>query len=270
MSTNLSGISKTLYVPMAGRIYAQQYFPEIISDDKLDLIKKQIQKDIDIFKGQSEYTLLASAVRSKNIDEYIKDFLDKNPDSLVVNLGCGLETYFYRLDYGLALWYEVDLPEVIELRENLVGKNERDISIAASIFDKNWIDIIRKAAKEKSVCFTASGLFYYFKKSDIIELIKNLSTVPNSQLIFDAVNKFGMSRMTKYMKQLNHEDAKMYFYVNNANELAKEISDKAFVTEERDYYSRLFNKKGMKLSTRISIYFSDKFHMVKMIGLKLN
>jgi hypothetical protein len=120
------------------------------------------------------------------------------------------------------------------------------------------------------VCFTASGLFYYFKKSDIIELIKNLSSIPSSQLVFDAVNKFGMSRMAKYMKQLNHEDAKMYFYVNDANELAKEISDKAFVTEERDYYSRLSNKKGMKLSTRISMYFSDKFHMVKMIGLKLN
>ena len=54
MSTDLSNISETLYVPMAGRIYAHKYFPEIISDDKLDLIKKQIQKDIDIFKGQSE------------------------------------------------------------------------------------------------------------------------------------------------------------------------------------------------------------------------
>ena len=270
MSTDLSGISETLYVPMAGRIYAQQYFPEIISDDKLDLIKKRIPKDIDIFKGQSEYTLLASAVRSKNIDEYIKKFLNTAPDSIVVNLGCGLETYFYRLDNGLALWYEVDLPEVIELRENLVGKNERDISIAASIFDKNWLDIIRDATGEKSVCFTASGLFYYFKKSDVIELIRNLSSIPSSQLVFDTVNKFGMSRMTKYMKQLIHEDAKMYFYVYDANELAKEISDKVSVIEERDYYSRLSNQKGMKLSTRISMYFSDKFHMVKMIGLKLN
>ena len=270
MNTDLSDISETLYVPMAGRIYAQQHFPEIISDDKLDLIKKQIPKDIDIFKGQSEYTLLASAVRSKNIDEYIKAFLDKYPDGIVANLGCGLETSFYRLDNGLALWYEVDLPEVIELRKNLVGKNERDISIAASIFDKNWLNIIRDSAGEKSVCFTASGLFYYFKKSDVIELIRNLSSIPSSQLVFDTVNKFGMSRMTKYMKQLNHEDAKMYFYVNDANELAKEISDKAYVTEERDYYSRLFNKKGVKLSTRLSMYFSDKFHMVKMIGLKLN
>ena len=54
MSTDLSNISETLYVPMAGRIYAQQHFPEIISDDKLELIKKQIPKTVDIFKGQSE------------------------------------------------------------------------------------------------------------------------------------------------------------------------------------------------------------------------
>ena len=183
MSTDLSAISETLYVHMAGRIYAHKYFPEIILDDKLDLIKKQIQKDIDIFKGQSEYTLLASAVRSKNIDEYIKKFLNTAPNSIVVNLGCGLETYFYRLDNGLALWYEVDLPEVIELRENLVGKNEHDISIAASIFDKNWLDIIKDAAGEKSVCFTAAGLFYYFKKSDIIELIENLSSIDRKSVV---------------------------------------------------------------------------------------
>ena len=159
MSTDLSAISETLYVPMAGRIYAHKYFPEIILDDKLDLIKKQIQKDIDIFKGQSEYTLLASAVRSNNIDEYIKKFLNTAPNSIVVNLGCGLETSFYRLDNGLALWYEVDLPEVIELREYLLGKNERDISIAASIFDKNWLNIIRDAAGESLCVLQLQGFF---------------------------------------------------------------------------------------------------------------
>ena len=72
MSDNLSNVSETLYVPMAGRIYANHRFPHIISDDKLDLIEKRILESVDIFRGQSEYTLLASAVRSKNIDEYIK------------------------------------------------------------------------------------------------------------------------------------------------------------------------------------------------------
>lgn len=270
MSANLSNVSETLYVPMAGRIYANHRFPHIISDDKLDLIEKRIPESVDIFRGQSEYTLLASAVRSKNIDEYIKAFLDKNPDGIVVNLGCGLETSFYRQDNKIALWYEVDLPEVIELRENILGKNERDISIAASIFDEHWIDIIKKSADKKEMLFTASGLFYYFKKTEIIGLMKKLSGVADSQLVFDTVNEFGMSRMAKYMKQLKHEDAKMYFYVNDSKELAKEVSDNAFVIEERDYYSRISDRRNMKLLTRFSMCFSDRFHMVKMIHMKLN
>ena len=62
----------------------------------------------------------------------------------------------------------------------------------------------------------------------------------------------------------------MYFYVVDAKELANEICDTVTVIEERPYYSRVKNRKGMKFITKISMSISDKFNMVKMISLKMN
>lgn len=270
MSDNLSSVSETLYVPMAGRIYASKRYPHIVNDQKALVLEKKISFESDIFKGQNEYTLIASAVRSMNMDIAVKDFLKKNPIGIIVNLGCGLETTFYRADNGIALWLELDLPEVIELRNELLGVQERDISVPASVFDNEWLETVNEKAQGKPVIFLASGLFYYFEKPQLLKLLKKIAKVPNAMLIFDTVNSSGMKRMAGYMKQLGHEDAAMYFYVDDAKELAKEISETVTVLEERPYYSYVKNRKGMKLITKFKMSVSDKFSMVKMLSLKMN
>ena len=125
MSEKLTSVSKTLYVPLAGRIYATHKFPHIVNDVKVLMLEKNIPKSMDIFKRQTEYTLMASAVRSKNMHISIKEFLSKHPNGVIVNLGCGLKTIFYRCDNECANWYELDLPEVIKLREELLGKEKK-------------------------------------------------------------------------------------------------------------------------------------------------
>lgn len=270
MKENLSNVSGTLFVPMAGRIFASHRFPHIVHDEKALMLEKKISTQIDIFKGQSEYTLVASAVRSMNMDAAVNSFLKENPSGIIVNLGCGLETTFYRTDNGTATWYELDLPEVIELREKYLGKHERDISIPASVFDEEWGGIVKESANRKNVLFLASGLLYYFEKPQVTTLLKRIASIPNAILVFDTVNSSGMKRMAGYMRQLGHEDAAMYFYVDDAKELANEICDTVTVIEERPYYSRVKNRKGMKFITKISMSISDKFNMVKMISLKMN
>lgn len=270
MSEKLTTISETLYVPMAGRIYASHHFPHIIADNKVLMLEEKIAKYADIFKGQSEYTLMASAVRSMNMDAHVKQFLAQNPEGVIVNLGCGLETTYYRCDNGNATWFELDLPEVIALREELLGKEERDICLPYSMFDEKWMDIVTEKAQGNAVCCIASGLFYYFQKSEVVGLLRKLQRIPKLQMVFDTVNSKGMKRMSGYMKQLGHEEAAMFFYVDDATELALEISEQVKVIEESDYYSKVKNRKGMKPMTRISMAVSDKFHMVKMICLQLN
>ena len=90
----------------------------------------------------------------------------------------------------------------------------------------------------------------------------------NMKVVFDTVNKRGMTMMKKkYMKQVGHADAQMFFYVDSAEELAAKIGGNVKVIAEEPYY-RYIPKNGLKMSTKVSMAVSDQFKMVKMICLK--
>ena len=67
----LSTVSETLYVPLMGRIYASEHHLEILYDKNALAVMSRRPENIREMPGQSEYTYLASAVRSKNVDHYV-------------------------------------------------------------------------------------------------------------------------------------------------------------------------------------------------------
>jgi len=89
------------------------------------------------------------------------------------------------------------------------------------------------------------------------------------EVVFDTVNRKGMAMMQKkYMRQVGHADAQMFFYVDAVEELAAKIGGNAKVITDEPYY-RYIPKNGLKMSTKVSMAVSDRFCMVKMIQLKL-
>ena len=122
--SKLGVVEDTLFVPMLGRIYASEYCPQILYDPKALELKKKLPSSLPEQDGQSQYTLLASAARSANMDRYIRAFLEHRPDGVIVQLGCGLETAYYRCDNGRSRWYAVDLPHVVEYRRELLPEPE--------------------------------------------------------------------------------------------------------------------------------------------------
>lgn len=253
-------ISKTLFVPMMGRIYSSENFPNVLYDETALKLKDTLP---DINKDQSEYTFMASAVRSMNIDRYVKDFLKRNPDGIIVELGCGLETTYNRCYDGKTKWYELDLPEVIEYRESLLPPGENQTLIKGSILNDDWLEYFDLT---NPVLFVAGGLFHYFPHDDVIKTFKILQNFRNAELVFDTLNKLGIRGIKRYMKKLGHDEATMYFYVDDGEKLANKI-DATLLKEER-YYNHT-SKKGMKFMTIVSMTVSDLLYMVKMIHIKL-
>ena len=238
--SKLGVVEDTLFVPMLGRIYASEYCPQILYDPKA--------------LEQSQYTLLASAARSANMDRYIRAFLERRPDGVIVQLGCGLETAYYRCDNGRSHWYAVDLPHVVEYRRELLPEPERET--------------IRTDAPDAPILVTAGGLFHYFEESKVVGLLRMLAGFGEIEIVFDTVSKSGMAMMRKkYMKQVGHGDAQMFFYVDSASALAGKIGSGVRVLAEEPYY-RHIPRTGLKLSTKISMSVSDRFWMVKMVHLE--
>ena len=262
-----STVEDTLFVPMLGRIYASEQFPQILHDSKALELKTKLPKQIKGQDTQTQYTLMASAVRSTNMDRAVQDFLRREPGGVVVQLGCGLETTFYRNDNGTAIWYEVDLPDVIAYRDKLLGRSPRDRTLAADAFGPEWIQTVRAEHPDAPVLVTASGLFYYFERSRVLGLFQTLKQYGPVEVVFDTVNASGMKRMAKYMKQVGHAEASMYFYVDDARAMAAEVGAEMLL--EEPYYAHT-DPKGMTFSTRMTMRLSDRFKMVKMVQIRLN
>lgn len=265
----LGVVEDTLFVPMIGRIYASEQHKEILYDVKALELKDKLPKSIIENDTQTQYTLLASASRSANMDRYIKAFLKRNSKGTIAQIGCGLETTFYRDDDGCSMWYGVDLPNVIEYRKSLLPEPEREKYFAGDAFKEDWIREIRAESPDTPLLVVASGLFYYFEEDAVLGIMKMLQKFGNVEVLFDTVNKSGMTMMRKkHMKTVGHEDAKMFFYVDKASELAEKIGGNVTVLAEEKFYSHI-SKAGLSLSTKISMVVSDWLSMVKMIHLKL-
>ena len=264
---DFSTVEDTLFVPMLGRIYAAEHFPNILNDRKALELKPRLPEKLKGQDTQTQYTLMASAVRSTNMDRYIREFMDRNPKGVVVQLGCGLETTFYRCDNGRNTWFEVDLPDVIAYRRELLGESDRDRCIAGDGFAEEWIQKVREAFPTEPILVTASGVFYYFEEKVVLNLFRILKKYGDVEVVFDTVNGTGMKQMSKYMKQVGHADASMYFYVDRAQDVADKVGAK--VLKEEPYYAHT-DKKGLQFMTSVSMRVSDRFKMVKMVHLGLN
>ena len=145
---NLGVVENTLFVPMLGRIYASESCPRVLYDSKALELKKKLPPELLEQDRQSQYTLLASAARSANMDRFIRAFLARRPDGVIVQLGCGLETTYDRCDNGRTRWYAVDLPHVVAYRRTLLPEPERETYLAGDAFGDAWLRRVRADAPD--------------------------------------------------------------------------------------------------------------------------
>ena len=110
----------------------------MINDPKAVEIVKSL--DYDFGKWDKWKSLMGAIMRLRMFDQHAQEFLDKYPNGTIVEIGCGLGTRFERLDNGKARWFELDLPDVIELRKHFFQDEQRRTAVAASVLDTDWME----------------------------------------------------------------------------------------------------------------------------------
>ena len=100
--------------------------------------------DYDFSNAKKDIAMSGGIVaRSVVFDELVGDFIHKNPTCTVVNIACGLDTRAYRMDNGKLTWYNLDLPETIEVRDSIYHEKGRISTIACSVLDPKWTDQVK-------------------------------------------------------------------------------------------------------------------------------
>ena len=256
-------VQETLLIPLYGRKCAMDLYPDLFMDHDCQALFDRIDFTVpDNMKGMlGNIGCIMGATRQYDMASACRAYLKKHPNACVVNLGCGLDTTFR----------QVDFPDTIAIRNELLGNREREFNIACDLNDISWFDQI-DFHPEDGIVFFASGVFYYFKKTDVEKLFTAMAEhFPGGKLVFDATKKKGLKSMLKtWLKGFEMKDINVYFSVDDVHTL-KEWSGHISSAVSNPYltgYRPLDKRYGF--ITNIVFRYLDRSKMCQIIELKFD
>ena len=263
----LGSVQKTLLLPLWGRAVETRKPNPLLVDSAAAEIIATIGYDFStIARNISVITRLAWIARSLHIDRTLKEFLERHPDATIVNLGCGLDTTFERVDNGRLFWYDLDLPDVMALRKEFIPDGDRRHSIVCSMLDEEWLCQVRTS---DSIFFVAAGVFYYFEESRLRPFfIKLADAFPGAEFLFDACSPRGMKAANQKVIKAGgmDESAFLRWGLRRARDMDLWDSRIAVVSE----YPIFQNMKGrLSIGEKIGTMLSDALGIMSMVHVRL-
>ena len=267
---DLSEVQETLMLPLWARARETEKDKPVVCDTYARNIVERIDYDFSrIEDGPAADHQGVWAIRAYNFDSIIEAFIENTRRSVVVNIGAGLDTTFQRVDEGTVRWINIDLPDVVALRQRLIPDSEREMTIAKSIFDFTWIDAIFRWTKGRSILFMAAGVLCYFEAREVEILFRKLAeTFPSSHVIFDSVSwltAWGQNR--EIMKKSGMDSSVLIkWHLKRASGLRKWV-DPIKIVEEYPMLSKVparndFNKKEIWQIKIVSLFrFYNMIHV---------
>ena len=154
-------------------------------------------------------------MRQNDLAFEVRDYLKSHPNAAVVNLGCGLDSTGRVCDNGSCKIYNLDYPDVIAVRNELLPAGEREENIPCDLNDTAWFSQIDASG---GAVFFASGVFYYFLTEQVKALVQRMADAfPGGVLVFDAANRTAVKMIAKtWLKSAKIQDVGAYFAVSDA------------------------------------------------------
>jgi tcmP protein len=161
----LTSIPETMLIPLWAKATEYNHPRPILSDPFAAEMIGQVDYDFTKFKG-AKMSQVGVCVRAKLIDDETKEFLAQHPDAVVIQLGAGIDARYQRLGKpNVGHWYDLDLPEVIAIRRQLLPETEKNTYLSLSLFDEEWIKTVKK--HNAPVLIILEGVLMYFDEEQV-------------------------------------------------------------------------------------------------------
>jgi O-methyltransferase involved in polyketide biosynthesis len=217
-TTALAGVPRTLLLTTRARVDEHHRSEGIFRDPIVADWWRSLSWDASLDSLYTPFAQLCWAVRAHLIDEIVQRHLALHPQAVVVELGAGLSTRYYRVGQSSQCWLELDLPETIALRRQFETESDRHRFLPVSALAFNWLDQVPDCSPA-SLLILAEGLFMYLHPDDVQILITKLKQrFLGATLVFDAVG--GITR-GKTAKQLAALDAPLHWFIQNEHDLPR-------------------------------------------------
>jgi O-methyltransferase involved in polyketide biosynthesis len=264
----LGSVQETLLIALWCRATESHKEKPYLVDPKASEIIHQLDYDFGrIERTLTEYMILISNISCRYCDDAVKRFIADHPKAVVVNIGAGLDTTFYRVDNGYLRWYDLDLPIVIGLRQKLMMETDRSQCIAKSVFDFGWFDDI--GDPEDGLFMFARGVLCYFDAAELRKLFSALAIrFPGAEMIFNSYNVIGrLGGNHLAVGRAGIRDAPLKWAIGSAKQLTKWDSS-IEVVDEWPMFSRVAKNPSCKWTTAFLANLSDRFRCANMVHLR--
>ncbi|MBY0371665.1 class I SAM-dependent methyltransferase [bacterium] len=167
---SLGTVQQTLLIPLWARAEWSRRFAAF-QDPHSERLVESLQYDFEeVRKRIGTFGMLNLGYRSVRMDRIARDFLKRHPGATIVNLGCGLDTLYERIDDGQAHVVNVDMPDTVALRNRLLPPSDRSVAIGASILEDDW----KAALPPGPVLVLLAGVSMYLTRAQIHKLLRGL------------------------------------------------------------------------------------------------
>ena len=213
-------VQETLIIPLYARKVCSELYPNLYRDETAVRLIDEIDYDFSEAEKKSRSLMqrfgsLEVAMRQNDLAFEVRDYLKSHPNAAVVNLGCGLDSTGRSCDNGSCKIYNLDFPDVIAVRNELLPAGEREENIPCDLNDTAWFAQIDASG---GAVFFASGVFYYFLTEQVKALVQGMADAfPGGVLVFDAANRTAVKMIAKtWLKSAKIKDVGAYFAVSDA------------------------------------------------------
>lgn len=212
-----TGAQETMLATLYGKALDSRSSNPILGDREAARVVERI--DYDFGKtGINATTAAGVALRSRQIDDWAAEFLADHREATVLHLACGLDTRVHRLDPPPSVrWFDIDYPEVLELRRRLLPGRAGDYRmVGSSVTDDGWLD---EVPDDRPTVAVFEGLSMYLHKHDGMRLIQRIAgRFPGGQLIFDGYGTMGI-RLQKLVPAVRNAGATLHWGIDDPGEI---------------------------------------------------
>lgn len=247
-------IADTLFITLYARSVETKRRDPLITDIAACKLVDQINYDFSRYENKPK-TTVGVAIRASHLDRMVSEFIERNPGPVVVLVGCGLDTRVQRIgDIARnAVFYHLDIGEVIHVRQALLPPAANEHYIASSMLDMKWMDELAAKHPHGNFIFVIEGVLMYFNEADNRFLFTELARrFKGAEIHFDMLNKW-MSTKSSMHDTVSKTNATFKSGIDDEKKIEKWHPDLRHVRTYLFNEFRGYRRMGLLLTTLMSI-----------------
>lgn len=242
----MNEVNKTLYIPLYGKAFVSRK-GLFLADKKAEEIW---EKEGFSLKGKAKSKWLAyyMGIRAAVFDDWLREQMAAQPDAVVIQIGCGMDSRILRAGTGETLWYDVDFPEVIRERERYYAESSHYRMIGGDIRNGDWLTQIPE--KQRAI-MVMEGVSMYLTAEEMEAFLTGLGGhFGQVSLLMDCYSVLA-AKLSKYKNPINEVGVTEVTGTDDPETLAKggfsfvkehTMTPQRFINQLRGMEKRIFTK----------------------------